>query len=162
MELRNKILKAKRFIDSLAGDEKKTLLRICGDIQGAQDALNTEARSYFNACIRSCRGICCRNIHVNDVVTQLDLIYVLSMKKKMADQVLRCAGSENLFSADCLFLEKRVGPCIFPANVKPERCIITFCGETRPIGREIKRVRSKFSKLSRFTKIKRPFLWIRF
>lgn len=162
MELHHKIVKAQRIIESLKGKEEKTLLQICHDIQCAQDALNTGACSFFNACIQSCRGICCRNINVNDVVTDLDLIYVLSMKKKMADQVIRCAGSETLYTADCLFLNKGIGPCIFPANVKPERCIITFCGETRPIRREIKAVRSNFSKLSRYTKIKRPFLWVRF
>lgn len=162
MELHNKIVKAQHFIESLSTDEKKALLRICRDIQRSQDALNTGARSFFNACIGSCQGICCKNINVNDVVTQLDLIYVLSMKKKMTGKVTQCAGLESLYTADCLFLEKGIGPCIFPANVKPERCIITFCGETRPIRREIKAVRSRFSKLSRFAKIKRPFLWIRF
>lgn len=162
MELYNKIIKAQRIIESLKSDEEKTVQRICHDIQRAQDALNTEARSYFNACIQTCQGICCRNINVNDVVTQLDLIYVLSMKRKMADRVIEYAGSESLYTADCPFLEKGIGPCIFPANIKPERCIITFCGETRPIRREIKAVRSGFSKLSRYTKIKRPFLWLWF
>jgi hypothetical protein len=162
MELHNKIVKAQHFIESLSEDENRSLLRICRDIQRAQDALNTGASSFFNACMGSCRGICCRNINVNDVVTKLDLIYVLSMKNKMSDQIIKCAGAESLFTADCLFLEKGLGPCILPTNVKPERCIITFCGETRPIRREIKAVRSKFSKLSRFSKIKRPFLWIRF
>lgn len=162
MELYNKIVKAQHFIESLSADEKKALLRICRDIQCAQDVLNTGARSYFNACIGSCQGICCRNININDVVTHLDLIYVLYMQKKMVDQVTQCAMSESLYTEDCLFLGKGIGPCIFPANVKPERCIITFCGETGPIRREIKAVRSKFNKLSRFTKIKRPFLWIRF
>jgi hypothetical protein len=162
MELHNKILKAQHFIESLSADEKTALMRICRDIQCAQDALNNGARSFFDACIGSCQGICCRNINVNDVVTQLDMIYVLSMKKKMAGQVTQCVGSESLFTADCLFLENGIGPCIFPSNVKPERCIITFCDETLPIKREIKAVRSKFSKLSRFSKIKRPFLWMRF
>ena len=162
MELHNKIIKAQRIIESLKGDDEEKLKRICHDIQCAQDDLNSGARSFFNACIQTCQGICCRNINVNDVVTQLDLIYVLSMKRKMVDRVIGCAGSETLYTADCPFLEKGIGPCIFPANVKPERCIITFCGETRPIRREIKAVRSGFSKLSRYTKIKRPFLWLRF
>lgn len=162
MELQYKIQKALRFIDSLSGKEREALQNICFEIQRAQAALNAAAVSYFQRCMLECRGVCCKNIHVNDVVTQLDLVYVLSMKEVSSDQILEFATSEKLFSADCLFLKDGQGPCFFPANIKPERCIITFCGETRPIRRELKAIRSKFNKLSRFTRFKRPFIWIRF
>lgn len=162
LELQYKIKKALRFIDSLSGKERETLQNICFEIQRAQAALNVEAVSYFQRCMFECRGICCKNINVKDVVTQLDLVYILSMKGASSNQILQFAKSEKLFSADCLFLKDGQGPCIFPADVKPERCIMTFCGNTRPIRRELKAIRSKFNKLSRFTKFKRPFLWIRF
>jgi hypothetical protein len=162
MELENKIIKAQRIVESMSGKDYKSMQRICRDIKCAQNALNIEGKSFFKVCSRQCKGICCKNINVNDVVTQLDLIYILFMQKDMIAQILQHAKSETFFTADCPFLKRGVGPCIFPANVKPERCIITFCGETLPVRREIKTVRSKFSKLSRFTKIKRPFLWIRF
>jgi hypothetical protein len=70
------------------------------------------------------------------------------------------ARRERLFSADCLFLMEEKGPCLFHPSVKPERCIITFCEDTSPIRREIRSVRSAFSKLSRYTKLRRPFFWI--
>jgi len=162
MELENKIDKAHRFIDSLNAAQLKDLQRICRDIMVSQDDLNVQAAEYFKRCMRACEGICCKNINVNDVVTQLDLIYVLAMGNHSATRVQACAALESLYTADCPFLANRVGPCIFPPNIKPERCIITFCGETRPIRKAIKVVRSGFSKLSRYSKIKRPFLWVRF
>ncbi len=162
MELQKKIEKARAIIDSLCVRDRVRLLDICDEIKHAQQELNREAADHFNDCMQRCRGICCRNICINDVVTQLDLIYILAIEKDVLEQVCTCAQAETLFSADCLFLQNRLGPCLFAADSKPERCIITFCGETRPIRKEIKAVRSKFSKLSRFTKIKRPFLWIRF
>ena len=162
MELNHKIIKARSIIDSFTGEERARLLGICLEIREAQDALNAEAQSFFKDCAERCRGICCRNILVNDVVTLLDLIYILAIQKEIAPQVETCAQAETLFTADCLFLRNGTGPCVFQANIKPERCIITFCRDIRPIRREIKAVRSKFSKLSRYTKIRRPFLWIGF
>ncbi len=162
MELEKKIEKAQVIIDSFLGEERNRLLDICHEIKSAQDDLNREAKDYFKDCMHRCGGICCRNICINDVVTLLDLIFILSINKEISATVHACAQAETLFPADCLFLQNGVGPCIFTANLKPERCIITFCGELRPIKREIKAVRSKFSKLSRYTKIKRPFLWVRF
>ena len=162
MELQKKIEKAQVIIDSFLGEERTWLIDICHEIKSAQDDLNREAKDYFKNCMQRCQGICCRNICINDVVTLLDLIYILALDREISSRVHECAQSETLFSADCLFLQNGVGPCIFTANMKPERCIITFCGETRPIKTEIKAVRSKFSRLSRYTKIKRPFLWVRF
>ena len=162
MEFEKKIQKAQIIIDSFLGEERTQLLDICHEIMCAQDNLNREAQDYFKDCMQRCKGICCRNICINDVVTLLDVIYILTINKEIASRLQTCAQSETLFTADCLFLENGTGPCLFPGNMKPERCIITFCGEVRPIKREIKAVRSKFSKLSRYTKIKRPFLWIRF
>jgi hypothetical protein len=162
MELQKKIEKAQVIIDSFSGEDRTKLLDICHEIKSAQDDLNREAEDYFKDCMQRCQGICCRNICINDVVTQLDLVYILAINKQISARVHACAQAEALFSADCLFLQNGQGPCLFSANIKPERCIITFCGEIRPIKKEIKAVRSKFSKLSRYTKIKRPFLWMRF
>lgn len=162
MELQKKILKAQTIIDSFHGEDRTRLLQICHEIKSAQDHLNKEAESYFKDCIQRCQGICCRNICINDVVTLLDLIYILAINQEVSPVVHTCAQSETLFTADCLFLENGVGPCVFSGSMKPERCIITFCKDIQPIKRDIKAVRSKFSKLSRYTKIKRPFLWVGF
>ena len=162
MELQKKIEKAKLIIESFTGKERIRLLDICNQIKSAQDNLNNEAADLFTDCMQRCQGLCCRNICINDVVTQLDLIYILALDKCISDQVSTCAEAETLFPSDCLFLEDGVGPCIFAYNMKPERCVITFCGETRHIKREIKAVRAAFNKLSRHTRIKRPFLWVRY
>lgn len=162
MELEKKIQKAQSIRDSFIGVEHTRLMNLCFQIQKAQDALNREARDFFKDCMERCQGICCRNICINDVVTLLDLIYILSLDKAVAAQIHKCAQAETLFTADCLFLQDGAGPCIFAANIKPERCIITFCTDTQPIKREIKTVRSKFSKLMYYTMIRRPLLWISF
>jgi hypothetical protein len=162
MELEKKIQKAQTIVDSFHGEGRRRLLDICRGIQFAQDALNRDAADCFKDCLERCQGICCRNICINEVVTLLDLIYILSMQTELAAQVRDCARRETLFTADCLFLKNGTGPCLFSANLKPERCIITFCVETRSIRSQIKAVRSRFSKLSRYTKFRRPFLWLKF
>ena len=138
MELVRKIQKAQTIINSFIGEERTRLLDICFEIQNAQNALNSEAGDFFKDCMQRCQGICCRNIYINDVVTLLDLIYILSLQEEIAVRMQTCAQSETLFSADCLFLKHGTGPCLFAADIKPERCIITFCTLiSRVISREI-------------------------
>jgi hypothetical protein len=161
MELGKKIQRAQAIIRSFDGTRRARLLAICLEIQRAQAALNQAAEPFFEVCIEQCKGLCCRNICINEVITQLDLIYILTLHKEIVGQMEKCARAETLFSADCLFLQNRKGPCIFGPDAKPERCIITFCQDTRPIKAQIKTVRSKFSKLSRYTLFQRPFLGIR-
>jgi hypothetical protein len=155
MELGKKIQKAQTIIHSFEGTHRTRLLDICVEIQHAQAALNLAADTFFQECAERCKGLCCRNICINDVITQLDLIYMLSLHEEIFPQVENCAQAETLFSADCLFLQNGTGPCIFTADAKPERCIITFCQDTRPISSEIKAVRSGFSKLSRYIRLRR-------
>jgi hypothetical protein len=160
MELGKKIQRAQIIIQSFDGEQRTRLLNICGQIQNAQVALNLAADTLLRDCAERCKGLCCRNICINDVITQLDLIYILSLQKEIAAQVEKCAQAETLFSADCLFLQDGTGPCIFAADSKPERCIITFCQDTHPLRSEIKAVRSGFSRLSRYTRLHRPLFGI--
>jgi hypothetical protein len=39
-----------------------------------------------------------------------------------------CLARESFFPSDCIFLENGTGPCLFPDSLRPERCIISFCG----------------------------------
>ena len=162
MGIQYKINKAEAIINSFCGEELKALERACSEIQSAQDQLIKEAEDHFRLCMNSCKGICCRNINPNEIITLLDFVYILSIDKTNIAQILECSKKETLFSSNCIFLKNDIGPCIFPYNLKPEKCIITFCSDTRTIRKEIKLVRSKFSRLSRFVKYKRPLMWFGF
>ena len=160
MQLQYTIEKARKLVDSLTGSQALRLNGICEEIRQAQRRLNDEAEPFFERCIQQCRGICCKNIHINEIVNFLDLIFILTLAPEIYTELHRAASREQIFSADCLFLRNGSGPCLFPSTIKPERCILTFCQDTTPIGREIKAVRSRFTKLSRYTKLRRPHIWI--
>ena len=160
MQILYAIEKAGRLIDRMTGPQRQALLAICGEIQVAQQRLNHAAKPYFLHCIRQCEGICCKNIHINEIVNILDFIYILTLAPDLQPVLKQLATKEGLFSADCFFLQDGVGPCVFPPDIKPERCILTFCSDTTPINRDIKWVRSRFSRLSRYTTLRRPFFWI--
>ena len=162
MELERNIEKARKLIDSMTGAQGSRLRDICRGIRTAQDRLNHKAAPFFENCMRRCKGMCCKNIHINEIINMLDLIYILSLMPQLYGSLIPIARKEQIFSADCLFLQNASGPCIFPHNVKPERCIITFCEDAAPIRNEIQSVRAKFSQLSRYTKFKRPWIWAGF
>ena len=162
MELSHTIKKAHSITRSLHAMPGNTLDTICQDIKAAQQALNTAAEPYFSACTQRCKGMCCKTINVSEIITLLDMIFILTAADALYETILARAQNETLFPADCVFLQNGVGPCLFPADVKPERCIVTFCDDVGPIKKEIRAVRSAFSRLSRYTRLKRPFLWIGF
>jgi len=80
----------------------------------------------------------------------------------MGETIFRCAENESLFSANCVFLENGTGPCIFPPAAKPHKCIATFCGNTGPVRKELRALRSSFNKLFRFMLVKKPGLVLGF
>lgn len=162
MQLLYHIEKARKLVNSMAGDQARRLRHICREITVAQQRLNAEAEPYFVRCTQRCQGICCKNIHINEIVNILDLIYILTVKPELYPKLKASAANERIFSADCLFLQNGAGPCLFPSDSKPERCILTFCEDTTSIRHATRAVRSKFSKLSRYTKLRRPFFWIGF
>ncbi len=162
MESENKIRRAQEIVKSFKGEEREKLRSISLEIQSAQDNLNSVAGHYFDVCMRSCKGKCCKNILTRDIITLLDYIFILSLDNSVFAQILECAKKESLFTADCFFLAEGIGPCFFGSNLKPERCIITFCYDEHEIRKEIKAVRSKFSKLSRFILFRRPLMWLGF
>lgn len=162
MQLLYHIEKARKLVNSMAGDQAQRMRHICREITAAQQRLNAEAEPYFVRCMQRCQGICCKNIHINEIVNILDLIYILTVKPGLYPTLKASAANERIFSADCLFLQNGTGPCLFPSDIKPERCILTFCEDTTSIRHATRAVRSKFSKLSRYTKLRRPFFWISF
>ncbi len=156
MQVRRKIDKAFAVIDRFSEKQQPALRARCLEIKQAQHVLNQVAEPYFKQCMQSCRGLCCRNIYVGDMVTLLDYIFILVLDSDLSARMYEYSGKEGLFSADCIFLHNGTGPCIFNAAMKPERCIITFCSNTGPIHREIRAVRKKFSALQRFIFFRKP------
>ena len=156
MGLKYDLKTARRKLAALDGDERKMLMRICAEIHGAQQTLTQKAAPLLARCMSDCQGLCCRNIRVADIVTQWDLIYILAMQPDLDEPMAHCLDHEGLFSADCLFLENGIGPCLFPEALRPERCIISFCRVEPLVEKEIALVMKGFGRLIRFFMI-RPF-----
>lgn len=163
MGLHHDFKTARKKIAALGDRERKILLSICEEIDGAQQALTQKAAPILAQCMAGCRGLCCRNIQVADIITTWDLVYILVMAPTIEARMAACLESEGLFPADCLFLENGTGPCLFPNYLRPERCIISFCRVEPLVEKEIARVMKGFSRLIRFFMF-RPFrrLWRRF
>ena len=141
---------ARKKIAALNGRERKILLSICEKIEGAQQALTKKAAPILAQCMAGCQGLCCRNIRVADIITKWDLVYILVMAPQIEAEIAACLESEPFFPSDCIFLKNGTGPCLFPDNLRPERCIISFCRVEPPVEKEIARVMKDFSRLIRF------------
>jgi hypothetical protein len=140
---------ARKKIEGLDADERKTLLAICQDIRDAQETLTKKAAPLLANCM-ACQGLCCRNILPADIVTEWDLVYILAMAPQIEDAMAACLARESFFPSDCIFLENGTGPCLFPDNLRPERCIISFCRVEPSVEKEIGRVMGGFGRLIRF------------
>ncbi|MBR9987794.1 MAG: hypothetical protein KFF68_17965 [Desulfosarcina sp.] len=141
---------ARKKIDSLNTGEREALATICRDIHQAQQVLSHKAAPILEGCMAGCRGLCCRNIHPADIITEWDLVYILTMAPEIEDAVAACLAREGFFPSDCIFLENGTGPCLFPDSLRPERCIISFCRVESSVEKEIGRVMADFSRLIRF------------
>lgn len=140
---------AQKRLAGLDDGERDALLAICREIHAAQAALTARAAPILQNCM-ACRGLCCRNIRVADIITHWDLVYILALAPECAPDMADALIREGLFSDDCLFLASGTGPCIFPDNIRPERCIISFCRVEPSVETEIGRVMRGFSRLIRF------------
>jgi hypothetical protein len=154
MGLKHSFKTARKRIDALDGDERETLTAICIDIHHAQEVLTKKAAPLLANCM-ACQGLCCRNIHPADIITEWDLVYLLVMAPQIEEAMAVCLAREGFFPADCIFLENGTGPCLFPDNLRPERCIISFCRVEPSIEKEIGRVMGGFSRLIRFFMLRR-------
>jgi hypothetical protein len=159
MSLKYKFRTAEKTIHQLTSNERHRLEEICTEIQEAEKSLNQKALAKLNGCKNDCRGLCCRNVIPDDLITQADVLYIWMKASSMRELINSCLHNESLYTADCFFLKNGVGPCIFPLDVRPEKCLTTFCGDTSVIIREIRGVRSKLNKLSRFV-LFRKFRWL--
>ena len=150
MSLKHSFKAACKKIERLEPHERARLLELCADIHQSQMTLSAAAAPLLKGCMVKCQGLCCRNIHPDDIITQWDLVYILALAPQIEEAMEACLRRESFFSGDCIFLENGVGPCLFPDNLRPERCIISFCRVEPVIEKEIGRVMGAFSRLIRF------------
>ncbi len=162
MSLRYKFKTAGRIVKGLNPEEQVKLGKICGDIQTAENHLLESAQEILEECGRKCRGLCCRNIHIDDIMTLLDCVHIMATTPAMAPLINETLVKEGLYSADCIFLERGTGPCIFPSDSRPEKCIVSFCRDDEQVATEIRQVRKSFNRLARFIHLLRLRAAIRF
>lgn len=162
MGLNHSFRTARKRINALGTDERKTLIAICREIHHAQMALTEQAAPVLAHCMADCRGLCCRNIRPADIITQWDLVYILTMAPQIEKAIADCLKRESFFPADCIFLENGIGPCLFPDNLRPERCIISFCRVEPSLEKQIGRVTGGFSRLIRFFLLLGPRRGVRY
>jgi hypothetical protein len=148
---------ARRRIQRLDAEEHARLVEICQEIHLAQQALSAKAVPILANCMAQCQGLCCRNIRPADIITEWDLIYILSMAPQVEAAMADCLDHEPFYPADCIFLDNGTGPCLFPDNIRPERCIISFCRVESTVADEIRAVMAGFSRLIRLFQ----FRWFR-
>ncbi len=148
MILMSRFSRAAAIVDGLEASQRRRLESACRRIQKAQQAVLLNGAVYLEYCGRVCRGLCCRNLRVDEIVSLYDFILVLASAPQMADLIAGCArAARGLHNADCVFLKDGRGPCLFPEDLKPERCIASFCFNTRLIRRELSCLRTSFTRL---------------
>lgn len=162
MSLRYTFKRAETIVEALSAVDRASLDQIGKSIQSAEESLSAAAGDLLTLCSTKCRGLCCRNVYPDGLITLTDAVLILSRAGSMGETIFRCAENESLFSANCVFLENGTGPCMFPPGTKPHKCIATFCGNTGPVRKELRALRSRFNKLFRFMLIKKPGLVLGF
>ena len=147
MSLRYKYKQAGRIIDRLSPDDLKSARQIAAEVRNAQQNLLKQAEGNFDRCVSVCKGLCCRNVALDPIISVWDFVYILIMDRSIGAGIEACLSKEApFFTSDCVFLENSRGPCLFPFDQRPEICITTFCTDVKPVEKEIRSVKLKFFK----------------
>ena len=140
---------AVKISQKFSQDNKVTVGNACRNIQNAQKELLLAAEKSMSRCRGICKGMCCKNLYIDSIFSLWDFIFILNILPHMQDEIRKRLESHLfLYSADCPFLKNKHGPCLFPASVKGQVCIVTFCGNDEHLKRPIKKVNHLFFKLS--------------
>jgi hypothetical protein len=124
------------------------LAHLCLRIQDAERKLNAAAALRLEGCLKDCRGLCCRNLQLDAVFGIPDFVYILALMPALDSKIEACLRHEEpFFTSNCPFLDRGVGPCIFPTDLRPEVCITSFCRGDGAVRAEIRRVKIDFWKL---------------
>ncbi len=164
MSLRHLFRQAEKIIADSSQEDLERLERICLEIRDAELELQEKAKPIMSRCIHRCGGICCRNVQIDLIIGLWDFLFIMISKPFLKEKIEECLEKEEpFFSADCVFLNDGVGPCIFPSDARPEVCLVTFCGDTSTISKEIARVKKAFFRLTWFVmtrKLKSICKWL--
>lgn len=160
--MKGEFKRAVKIVDRMDTDELEQLRKICHEIERAQNHLLVKAEAIMKRCETGCRGLCCKNIDLEAIIAYPDFVYILALRKSMRDIASECLKKETLFRSDCVFLKNGKGPCVFPSGIRPKICVMTFCGDSASVKKEIARVGSLFNKLSVFILLRKPKALIRF
>jgi hypothetical protein len=156
MSLRHSYRQAEKIVRHWPAETRPLLSHLCRRIQNAERKLNVAATQRLEGCLADCRGLCCRNLHLEAVFGIPDFVYILSLAPALDTTIAECLRHEApLFTSNCLFLERGVGPCLFPPDVRPEVCITSFCRGDEGLKPEIRRVKLGFWKLGLFLHLRR-------
>lgn len=160
MSLRHSLHQAAKIVRHWPSESRPLLARLCRQIQDAERKLNAAAALRLNGCLKDCQGLCCRNLQLDAVFGIPDFVYILALAPALGATIEACLRQEDsFFTSNCLFLERGVGPCLFPPDVRPEVCITSFCGGDEALKPEIRRVKIGFWKLGFFLHFRRvPFV----
>jgi uncharacterized protein YcgL (UPF0745 family) len=143
--------KASRIMRRLSPGSREVRDALCRQIQDAERDLNAAAALRLKGCLEDCRGLCCRNLRLEAIFGVPDFVYLLTLEPALHVKIAECIRDEDpLFTSNCLFLERGVGPCLFPPNARPEVCITSFCRGDDALKAEIRRVKKCFWKLGFF------------
>lgn len=157
MSLRIKFNRAAFIIENLHPDHARRLKQICHDIQNAQEALRHSAGPLLAKCINGCEGLCCRNIQPDEIISLWDCIFILGAGNIEPAQIADHLDQEvPLFRSDCIFLSDGIGPCIFPANTRPEVCLASFCTDASSVKKEVGRLKWQFLRINRLILLNQP------
>ncbi|MGD8958614.1 MAG: hypothetical protein PVI27_02125 [Desulfobacteraceae bacterium] len=157
MLLQKKFQKAVSILGRMRPNEVLQLKKICRGIQASEERLLAASTELIQGCTQSCGGLCCRNLKSGQIIDLYDFVFILTAAPAMKPRIRKRVGHQPLdFTADCVFLEHGVGPCIFPFNTRPEVCITSFCGREEQIGAEIREVTRRFAALRRFVLFQKP------
>jgi hypothetical protein len=151
MSLLNSYHQSAKIVQQWPSGRRPLLAHLCRRIQDAERNLNAAAALRLEDCLKDCRGLCCRNLQLDAVFGIPDFVYILALTPALDAKIEECLRHEDpFFTSNCLFLERGVGPCIFPPDLRPEVCITSFCRGDDAIKAEIRRVKIDFWKLGVF------------
>jgi len=151
MSLKHSYHQAAKIVRQWPFENRPLLAHLCSRIQDAERKLNTAAALRLKGCLKDCQGLCCRNLQLDAVFGIPDFVYILTLEPALAATIEDGIRHEDsLFTSNCLFLERGVGPCLFPPDVRPEVCITSFCRGDEALKAEMRRVKKCFWKLGFF------------
>ena len=77
MSLGYKFKTAEKLIKGLDPGERTVFRRLCHDIRRAEAELLEQGQGLMTYCREGCGGLCCRNVNPDDLITQLDVTFMV-------------------------------------------------------------------------------------